>query len=92
MPGDDPATSSSRCLAAREFVLSRCWTLARRRRNLRWVENLFVAGAVEDVRGVGEKLGNSVERFHGTFGAAGKIHAVRGAAGCKSAAAPRVNS
>ena len=32
-----------------------------------------MAGAVEDLDGVGEKLGKGVERFDGAFGAAGKI-------------------
>ena len=34
---------------------------------------LIVAGAVEDLDGVGEELGEGVEGFNGAFGAAGKI-------------------
>lgn len=34
---------------------------------------LIVAGAVEDLDGVGEELGEGVERFNCAFGAAGKI-------------------
>ena len=36
-------------------------------------KGLVVAGAVEDLDGVGEELGQGVERFDGAFGAAGKI-------------------
>ena len=32
-----------------------------------------VAGAVEDVDGVGEEMGDGFEGFDGAFGAAGKI-------------------
>jgi hypothetical protein len=51
-----------------------CQKLPNRNTKLHQINNqLVVAGTVEDLDGVGEQLGEGVERFDGAFWAAGKI-------------------